>query len=178
MAELITVARPYAQATFRTALEAKDLSGWSDMLQLAAAVVGNPHMAALLGNPKVSTKEKIDLFHSVTMEKLNAAMKNLVNMLIEDHRAGLLLPISEQFDALKRNHEKMLKAHIVSAFPMADADKNDLVQALAKKYGRTVEAEVSVDASLIGGVRIQIGDEVIHASTRDTLDQMAVALTH
>ena len=90
----------------------------------------------------------------------------------------LLAPISAQFDALKREHDKMLKAHIVSAFPMADVDKNDLVQALAKKYGRSVEAEVSVDASLIGGVRIQIGDEVIHASTRDTLDQMAIALTN
>ena len=178
MAELTTVARPYAQAAFRSATEAKNLAGWSDMLQLAAAVVGNAQMAALLGNPKVSAKEKVDLFHSVTAGKFNAEMKNLVNMLIEEHRAVLLVPISAQFDALKREHDKMLKAHIVSAFPMADVDKNDLVQALAKKYGRSVEAEVSVDASLIGGVRIQIGDEVIHASTRDTLDQMAIALTN
>ena len=178
MAELTTVARPYAQAAFRSATEANNLAGWADMLQLAAAVVGNAQMAALLGNPKVSAKEKVDLFHSVTAGKSNAEMKNLVNMLIEEHRAVLLVPISAQFDALKREHDKMLKAHIVSAFPMADVDKNDLVQALAKKYGRSVEAEVSVDASLIGGVRIQIGDEVIHASTRDTLDQMAIALTN
>ena len=178
MAELITVARPYAQAAFRSALEANNLTGWSDMLQLAAAVVSNAQMAALLGNPKVSAKEKVDLFHSITADKLNDVMTNLVNLLIENHRAVLLAPISTQFDTLKREHDKMLKAHIVSAFPMADADKNDLVQALAKKYGRSVEAEVSVDASLIGGVRIQIGDEVIHASTRDTLDQMAIALTH
>ncbi len=178
MAELITVARPYAQAAFRSALEANNLAGWADMLQLAAAVAGNTQMAALLGNPKVSTQKKAELFHSITAGKLNDAMKNLVNLLIEDHRAVLLAPISAQFDALMREHDKMLKAHIVSAFPMADADKNDLVQALAKKYGRRVEAEVSIDASLIGGVRIQIGDEVIHASTRDTLDQMAIALTH
>ena len=178
MAELITVARPYAHAAFRTALEAKDLAGWSDMLKLTAVVVGDPQMAALLGNPKVSTQQKVTLFHSVTADKLSDAMKNLVNMLIERHRPLLLLAISAQFDALKREHERVLKAHIVSAFAVSDADKNDLVQALAKKYGRTVEAEVSVDSSLIGGVRIQIGDEVIHASTRDTLDQMAVALTH
>ena len=178
MAEPITVARPYAQAAFRTALEAGDLAGWSDMLQLSAVVVGNPQMSALLANPKVSSSEKVDLFHSVTAGKLNDAMKNLVNLLIEDHRAGLLVPISAKFESLKREHDKVLKAHIVSAFPMSDAEKSDLVGVLAKKYGKTVEAEVSVDSSLIGGVRIQIGDEVIHASARDTLDHMAVALAH
>jgi len=178
MAELITVARPYAQATFRTALEAGDLARWSDMLQLAAAVAGNPQMSALLSNPKVSSGEKVDLFHSVTAGKLNDAMKNLVNLLIEDHRAGLLVPISAQFESLKREHDKVLKAHIVSAFPLSDAEKSDLVGVLAKKFGKTVEAEISVDSSLIGGVRIQIGDEVIHASARDTLDHMAVALSH
>ena len=62
MAELTTVARPYAQAAFRSATEANNLAGWSDMLQLAAAVVGNAQMAALLGSPKVSGKEKVDLF--------------------------------------------------------------------------------------------------------------------
>jgi F-type H+-transporting ATPase subunit delta len=178
MAELITVARPYAQATFRTALETGDLAGWSGMLQLAAAIVDNTQMSALLANPKVSTGEKVGLFHSVTAGKLNDAMKNLVNLLIEDHRAGLLVPISVQFESLKREHDKVLKAHIVSAFPLSDAEKSDLVGVLAKKYGKTVEAEVSVDSSLIGGVRIQIGDEVIHASARDTLDHMAVALSY
>jgi F-type H+-transporting ATPase subunit delta len=178
MAELITVARPYAKATFRTALEAGDLAGWSNMLQLATAVVANPQMSALLSNPKVSSREKVALFHSVTAGKLNDAMKNLVNMLIEDHRAGLLVPISAQFEALKHEHEKVLKARIVSAFPMSDAEKSDLVGVLAKKYGKSVEAEVSVDPALIGGVRIQISDEVIHASARDTLDHMAVALAH
>ena len=79
---------------------------------------------------------------------------------------------------LKREHESVLKVRIVSAFPMNDAEKNELVQALAKKYGKKIEAEVAVDQSLIGGANIEIGDEVIHASVRDTLDKMAIALSH
>lgn len=178
MAELITVARPYAEAAFRAGLDAKDLAGYSGQLQLAAAVAGNGQMAALLANPKVSQKQKIDLFQSVTAGKLSDTVKNLVDMLVDRHRTVLLTLISEHFDKLKREHESVLKVRIVSAFPISDTEKNDLVQALAKKYGKQVVAEVVVDASLIGGANIEIGDEVIHASVRDTLDKMAVALAH
>lgn len=178
MAELITVARPYAEAAFRAGLDAKDLAGFSEQLQLAAAVAGDKQMSALLANPKVNAKQKMDLFQSVTSNKLGSALKNMVDMLVENHRTVLLPLISEYFDKLKREHESVLKARIVSAFPISEADKNDLVQALAKKYGKQIVAEVVVDASLIGGANIEIGDEVIHASVRDTLDKMAVALAH
>ncbi len=175
MAELITVARPYAEAAFRSALDAGDLGGWSDILQLAAAVATNDQMAATLMNPKVSTEQKKALFHSV-MGTTSAGAKNLIDMLLDGHRSVLIASIAAQFEALKRAHESKVKARIVTAFPMSGTEQAELVQALAKKFGRTVEAETVVDASLIGGVRIEIGDEVIHASVRDTLDRMAIAL--
>ena len=77
---------------------------------------------------------------------------------------------------LQREHDGVVKAVITSAFPLSDTDKASLVEGLAKKYGKRVEAEVKVDASLIGGARVQVGDDVIHASVRDTLDKMATAL--
>ena len=178
MAELITVARPYAEAAFRAGLDAKDLAGFSEQLQLAAAVASNKQMSALLANPKVAPRQKIELFQAVTSGKLGDSLKNMVDMLVENHRTVLLPLISEHFDKRKREHESVLKARIVSAFPISDAEKDGLVQALAKKYGKQVVAEVVVDASLIGGANIEIGDEVIHASVRDTLDKMAVALAH
>jgi F-type H+-transporting ATPase subunit delta len=178
MAELITVARPYAEAAFRAGLDAKDLPGFSGQLQLAAAVAGNAQMHALLANPKVSPKQKVEVFHSATSGRLGDAVKNLIDLLIDRHRTVLLKPISEHFDKLKREHESVLKVRIVSAFPMNDAEKSEMVQALAKKYGKTIEAEVVVDQSLIGGANIEIGDEVIHASVRDTLDKMSIALAN
>jgi F-type H+-transporting ATPase subunit delta len=178
MAELITVARPYAEAAFRAALESKDLAGVSDQLHLAAAVASDAQMSALLSNPKVTAVQKRELFFSVTAGKLGDVVKNLVGMLVDNHRTVLLPLVSEHFEALKNEQESVLHARILSAFPMSDAEKSDLVQSLAKKYGKKVEAEVVVDSSLIGGVNIEIGDEVIHASVRDTLNKMAVSLAH
>lgn len=178
MAELITVARPYAEAAFRAALEARELAGISDQLKLAAAVASDAQMAALLGNPKVTPEQKLAFFHTVTEGKLGGVVKSLVNMLVDNHRTVLLASISELFETLKHEHESVLQARIISAFPMSDAEKTDLVAALAKKYGKQVDATVVVDAALIGGVNIEIGDEVIHGSVRDTLDKMAVALAN
>jgi F-type H+-transporting ATPase subunit delta len=176
MAEIATLARPYAEASFRTALEAKDLAGWSAGLALAGAIAAEPQMADLLGNPRLTRAQKLELFFAVGGGKLAAPVRNLVTILVDGARASLLPEIAAQFDALKRAHESVLKVRIVSAMPLADAEREDLVAELSRKYGRRVEATVEVDASLIGGARVHVGDEVIHASMRDALAQMAVAL--
>ena len=176
MAELTTVARPYAEAAFRASVEAKDVSGYGDKLQLLGAAAADGAAASLLGNPKVSTKEKAELLFSVAGGNVPDTLMNLAGILIENQRATLLPFISEHFARLKREHDGVVKAVITSAFALSDGDKASLIDGLAKKYGKRVEAEVKVDASLIGGARIQVGDDVIHASVRDTLDKMAIAL--
>lgn len=177
MAELLTVARPYAEAIFRTAVEEGKLSDYSRMLAMTAAVASDSQMADTLANPRHSLATKLDLFNAIAGNQLNLATKNLVAILVESRRTVLLAPIAEHFEALKREHESTLKAVITSALPLTDADVQGVVQAIASKRGKKVEAVVNVDASLIGGVRIQIGDEVVSASVRDQLDHMAVALS-
>jgi F-type H+-transporting ATPase subunit delta len=98
-------------------------------------------------------------------------------LLIENHREVLIGYIAEQFDELKHEHERVLRARITSAQPLNDAQRDDIVAALEKRYGKKVEAELDVDPELLGGARVQIGDQVIHASVRDALAQMAAALT-
>jgi len=177
MAEIATIARPYAEASFRAALEAKDLPGWSDGLALAGAIAGEDQMAELLGNPSLTRIQKLELFFGVGGDALPGQVRNLVTLLVEGTRAALLPEIASQFEALKREHESVVKARIVSARPLADAERDDLVASIARKYGRKVEATVEIDASLIGGARLHVGDEVINASVRDALAQMAVALS-
>jgi F-type H+-transporting ATPase subunit delta len=177
MAEIATVARPYAEAAFRTALEAKDLAGWSGALALAGAIAAEGRMAELLANPRLTRAQKLEFFFAVGGEKLLPAARNLVTLLVDGHRVTLLPEISAQFDALKRAHESVLEARIVSARPLSDAERDDLVASLARKYDRRIEATVEIDASLIGGARVHVGDEVIHASVRDALAQMAAALS-
>ena len=177
MAEIATIARPYAEASFRTALEAKDLAGWSDGLALAGAIAADPQMADLLGDPRLTRAQKLEVFFGVGGDRLPGPVRNLVTILVDGARASLLPEVSAQFNALKLAQESVVKARIVSARPLGDAERDDLVASIARKYGRKVEATVEIDASLIGGARVHVGDEVIHASMRDALAQMAVALT-
>jgi len=178
MAELTTVARPYAEAAFRSAVEANDVAGYAANLLTMGAAAATREAASVLGNPKVSAKAQAELLFSVAGGNVPEVLKNLANALIESQRATLLPYISEHFERLQRDHDGVVKAVITSAFALSDADKASLIDGLAKKYGKKVDAEVRIDASLIGGARIQVGDDVIHASVRDTLDKMAILLAH
>ena len=178
MAELTTVARPYAEATFRAAVEAHDVAGYAARLKAIGAAAATDVAASLLGNPRVGAGDKAALLFSVAGGDVPQTVKNLVNALIENQRSALLPFIDEHFERLQRDHEGVVKAVITSAFALGDADHHALVEGLARKYGKRVEVEVRVDASLIGGARVQVGDDVIHASVRDTLDKMATALTN
>lgn len=176
MAELTTVARPYAEAAFRASVDAKDVAGYGEKLRLFGAAAATQEAASLLGNPKVSAKEKAELLFAVAGGNVPDALQNLANTLVENQRATLLPFISDHFERLQREHDGVVKALITSAFPLSDADKASLIDGLTKKYGKRVEAEVKIDPTLIGGARVQVGDVVIHASVRDTLDKMATAL--
>jgi F-type H+-transporting ATPase subunit delta len=176
MAEIATIARPYAEAAFRSALETNDLAGWSDGLTLAGAIAADPQMADLLGDPRLTRAQKLEIFFGVGTDRLPTPVRNLVTILVDGARAALLPEVSSQFNALKLAHESVVKVRIVSARPLADAERDDLVAAIGRKYGRRVESTVEIDATLIGGARVHVGDEVIHASIRDALAQMAVAL--
>jgi len=178
MAEIVTVARPYAEAAFKTAVERNELGAISEALALVAAIAADPQMRSALGNPKVSAQQKKDLFLAVAGARLGEPVQNLVSMLVDNHRAQLLPSISEQFEELKRGRENVLRALITSARPLDEAQKAELVQALERQYGKKVEAELVVDPELLGGARVQVGDQVIHASVRDALAQMAAALAH
>jgi F-type H+-transporting ATPase subunit delta len=177
MAEIATVARPYAEAAFEAALEANALGAVNEALQVLAAIGADPRVRSAISNPRVSAAQKKELFDSVAGSRLEEVSKNLVAVLVDNHREELIGSIALQFDELKREHERVLRARITSARPLDDQQRADIVAALEKRYGKKVEAELDVDPSLLGGARVQIGDQVIHASVRDALAQMAAALT-
>ena len=177
MAELATVARPYAAATFRSALEQSALAAVGDSLALVAAIARDGQMHAVLLNPKIAAPQKKEIFAAAAGGRLHALVTSLVSMLVDNHRAALIGSVEEQFQALKHEHEKVLRAHITSAQPLTDQQRADIVSALETRYGKKIEAQLDVDPELLGGARVQVGDQVIHASVRDALAQMAAALT-
>jgi F-type H+-transporting ATPase subunit delta len=177
MAELATVARPYAEAAFRSALAQNALAAVADSLALVAAVARDERMRSVLMNPKVGAGQKKEIFEAATSGRMHDLAKRLVAMLVDGHREVLIGSIAEQFEELKHGHERVLRARITSAQALTDAQRGEIVSALEKRYGKKIEAELDVDPALLGGARVQIGDQVIHASVRDALAQMAAALT-
>jgi F-type H+-transporting ATPase subunit delta len=177
MAELATIARPYAEATFKAALEKSRLAPVAESLALLAAIARDETMRSVLSNPRVSAQQKKEIFSSASRDGLDEIAKGLISLLVESHREVLMGDISQQFDELKNGHERVLRARITSAQPLNDAQRDEIVAALEKRYGKKVEAEVDVDASLLGGARVQVGDQVVNASVRDALAQMTAALT-
>lgn len=176
MAEAITVARPYADAVYKLAVANNSLSQWSKMLQLAAEIAEDEQVKLLIGNPVVSAKQLGDIFLEIGRSKFNAEARNLMMLLIENKRIVVLSQISQLFEQLRAQHEGVLEAKIVSAFAMENRQLKKLVEDLEQKFKRKIEAQVSIDPELIGGVKVEVGDEILDASVRGKLEAMAVAL--
>ncbi|MBB5390130.1 MULTISPECIES: F0F1 ATP synthase subunit delta [unclassified Herbaspirillum] len=175
MAELATIARPYAEALFRVA-KAGSLAAWSDLVTEMAQVAAHPELKALAQNPSVSHAKLAEVFAAAVKTPLSVEAQNFVKTLADNGRLTLLPQIAEQFHALKNAQEGSADAHIVSAFEMSDAQVKDVIATLEKKFGRKLNPSVEVDSSLIGGVRVVVGDEVFDTSVRAKLQQLHVAL--
>lgn len=175
MAEIATVARPYAEAVFRVA-QTGDMAAWSNLIDELAQVGANADVQAFARNPNVSEANVADAFASLVKTPLTAEASNFIKMLIENGRVSLLPEIGAQFAVLKNAQEGAADADITSAFAITDTQVADLVKSLEKKFGRKLNPTVTVDPSLIGGVRVVVGDEVLDTSVRAKLQQMNVAL--
>ena len=178
MAEPVTIARPYAEAAFRLARDSGTLASWSEMLALLDAVTGDERVREVIDDPNVTPQALESLILGVAGDRLDGAARNLVQVLVQNARLELLPHIRALYDELRRQHEGVVEVRIVTAFPLSDEQRAALVTALEAKRGRKVSANVEIDKSLIGGVRVLIGDQVIDATVRCKLDAMAAALTH
>ena len=180
MAENVTLARPYAEAAYQLAKSGNALAAWSDALERLAAIAARPEMEECIGNPRLSPEQLAQLCLDVVASKektgLSAEQQNFVRVLADNDRLIVMPEISALFNELKHDHEGVKDAEITSAFALDDATLKNLVADLERKFGCKIQATVKVDAELIGGVRIAVGDEVIDASVRGKLAAMATAL--
>lgn len=176
MAELATIARPYAEAAFEIARDAQALPAWSDMLRFAATIVGDPRVAAALDNPRLDAAAKESMLLSIGGDRFAGEARNFIRVLVEAERVGLLPQISAMFDALKNQAEATANATIESAFELTDAQVAELRSALEKRFGKKIEASVIVNPALIGGARVTVGDAVLDGSVQAKLAAMRAQL--
>lgn len=176
MAESVTIARPYAEAVFRLARESKALAAWSDRLKLLAAIAQDAEMTRVIGSPKLSAGQVAQLFVSLSGEAGNQDLVNFINLLAENERLGVLTQIQETYEQLKSAEEGVKDAFVSSAFPLDDAQLKNLMSQLEVHFGAKLQPRVEVDPSLIGGIRVAVGDQMLDASVRGKLEAMASAL--
>lgn len=172
MAELSTVARPYAEALFAAARDDKaGLQVWADLVSELAQVASNPDVREAMADPRLGDKQRVDLFTGLIKADLPQAARNFIELLVENDR--LLLPdIATQFVVLRNRHDGTAQAEITSAFELSDAQVKELVTALEHKFGLKLKPSVTVDPSLIGGVRVAVGDQVLDTSVQAQLARM------
>lgn len=177
MAETLTVARPYAEAVFALAKEKKRMQPWAEMLEFLTAVAGDSRMQALIGDPKLSESQIANTFLGIGGERLDGDARNFVQLLAHNGRLVLLPEIAQLFDELKARAEGVVDANISTAYPLNDQQLQDLIARLEKKFKHKIDPKVTVDPELIGGVKVEVGDEIWDASVKGKLETMAFALT-
>ena len=177
MAELATIARPYAEAVYRIAKQGNALQEWSDALAMIAGVYEDPQMQAAMANPKVGAADIERLLLAICGERINGVARNLIQLLVHNRRLTVVPEIREMFEQLKLQDEGKLDAKISSAYPMDDGQRDHVVNMLSTRFKRKINATVTVDPELIGGIKVEVGDKVWDASVRGKLQTMAATLT-
>ena len=178
MAELSTLARPYAKAAFEYANGEGALAEWLTELQLLAAVVVEPGVEALLSDPALTTSALADAFLDICGEELGDSRKRFVHVLAENRRLALAPQILELFAQFKAQREQSVEVEMVSAFEVPDAVRDRIADALGKRLEREVVVSTRTDSALIGGVLIRAGDLLIDGSVKGRLNKLAEALTN
>ena len=176
MAELSTLARPYARAVFELARDEGKLADWSALLAGLATVVRDKSVAAAIGHPAIGRGQLADVLVQALGSQATGHAKNLLRLLSEYGRLKLAPAIAAQFEALRAEHEKRVDVEIVSAAPVDAAQQKVLVDAVRKKLARDVNVEWKTDPSLIAGAQIRAGDTVIDGSISGELARLRQAL--
>lgn len=177
MSELSTVARPYAKAVFELATEEGTLQQWSDVLSSLELIVSDENLVQVIDNPKVTREQLADIVNGVAGDVLDDKAKNLVKLLAENDRLAVVPELRAIFASLASESEGSVDADVISAKELDDTQQTKLATSLAKKLGKEVKLNCSVDESLMGGVIVKAGDLVIDGSIKGRLEKMTSQLS-
>lgn len=189
MAELSTIARPYARAAFESASALRELGPWSEALSRAAAVVNDERVKRLIGNPHVPALELTGIIYELSAgaagpretpsasERSRAELRNFLQLLAHNRRLPLLPQIAVQFEALRADAENIATVAVRSARELTEPQAQQLRTALERRLGRTVKLSAQVDPTLLGGAVVQYGDFVFDGSLRRSLELLGSAIS-
>lgn len=181
MAELATTARPYARAAFANAA-ASERADWGAFLERAAAVVQDPQVVPLIGNPRVPLSELVDFLLGIASAGRPAAprasqQRNFLQLLADNRRLRLLPEIAAQFEVLRSEAERIADVEVISALALTGEQSNKLQAALERRLRLAVRLHPQVDRSLVGGAIVRYGDFVVDGSLRGRIERLGAAMS-
>ena len=176
MAQLMTIARPYAEAVFALGLESQKLSEWSEQLDNLATITADEAMSSMIQNPLYSDENILSVYSEVMGGNLTVEGKNLLAVMAENKRLSAIPFVAEAFHVLKAAEEKRVRATVMSAREVTVEQKKQLNAALNAKFDAEVEITYVEDSTLIAGIKIKVGDWVIDGSALSQLNKLGAAI--
>ena len=172
MAQLTTIARPYARAAFEVAQASQTVNSWLVALHTVGLVVAHDQILAYITNPTVSVEESSQFMLDILGAELNVEQQNFIRLLAEKRQLVLLPTIEQLFFAMHARELQTVNVTVLSAIEMSDAQKTALTNALAKRLQKKVALDVQIDTSVIGGAVIRTDEWVIDGSVKGKLQQL------
>ena len=168
-----TIARPYAEAVFKRAVERQQVDQWSETLAFLAQLVSDPALGTLIADPRIGREQLAKLILDIDPKRLVGEPANLVRLLAENGRLEVVPEIVLLFEELRHEHQGTLEVEVVSPFPVDDDQQAKLAKALMRRLGREISLTSTRDENLIGGIKIRAGDLVIDGSMHGQLSRLA-----
>ena len=175
MAELATIARPYAEALFKASQA--NLAATAVWLDELAAIADNQQLLQFAESPKTTASQVFELIKGVTKSQLSNEAQNFLHAVIDNGRLSALPELAAQFRERVNAQAGSSDAVVYSAFDIDAAALANVTELLQKRFGRKLNVSVQLQPDLIGGIRVVVGDEVLDTSVKARLEQMKVALT-
>ena len=177
MIEPTTLARPYARAAFEHARAAGDLAAWQAALSELSAITAEPKVAAAMRDPNQTAARRAATLSGLAGDTAPSAVANLLSIMADNGRLSLLPEVAMLFDQLKQAVESTVAVHVTSAYPLSDAETQQLADTMQEKLARSITLTSETDPSLLGGALIRADDLVIDGSVRGRLNKLAGKLT-
>jgi F-type H+-transporting ATPase subunit delta len=175
--EPTTLARPYARAAFEHARAAGELAAWQTALSELAAITTQPKVAAAMRDPNQTAAQRASTLSSLAGDAVPTAVGNLLAIMSDNGRLSLIPEVATLFDQLKQAVESAVAVHVTSAYPLSDAETQQLTETMQEKLERSITLTSETDPSLLGGALIRADDLVIDGSVRGRLNKLAGTLT-
>ncbi|AFN35260.1 F0F1 ATP synthase subunit delta [Taylorella equigenitalis] len=177
MAELSTLARPYAEALFGVAHKNNTIAQWSPILEEMAQLASHEGVLAMLHDPKLSKDQRKKVFLDlISNQDKPKELEDLVDLLVTNSRIEALSEIADQYEMLKSKQEGSAVAKIISAYEISESQLNEIMSGLERKFGTKLKPEVVIDNSIIGGIRVIVGDQVLDSSVQAKLERLRESL--